>query len=240
MPLEHVAFDFVERCSRHRSASALLDDLLSCIKNFGYEYLILSGVPIANQKLEPLVELNGWPVGWFDRYTSRAYEKVDGVCLNSARSISPFYWADVPPAFRETTASKAVANEATEFNIASGYAVPMQSRRHWQSVVSMASPIKNHRVSQRELAAITMMAGFAASSVEAMRFPVPIQPLLTNREREVLQWWAAGKSAWEIGEILGLAESTVQRHTERIRAKYRVATTRQAVIEGIRTREIFP
>ena len=32
---------------------------------------------------------------------------------------------------------------------------------------------------------------------------------LTSRENEVLRWVAHGKSAWEIGEILGITKRTV-------------------------------
>lgn len=37
-------------------------------------------------------------------------------------------------------------------------------------------------------------------------------PRLTQREREVLRWTALGKSAWLIGEIMNLSESTVNFH----------------------------
>ena len=240
MSVEHVAFDFVERCNQCHKPSDLLDDLLSCIRLFGFEHLILSGVPVANQKLAPLVELNGWPDGWFERYVSEDHAKRDGVCLWSARSIHPFFWNDIPKPLLEAEGSVRVANEATAFGIRSGYAVPLQSRQHWQAVVSMASPIQKLELPSRDLAAITMMAAYAASAVEALLFPPTEEMVLSTREREILQWYAAGKSAWEISEILSISERTVEKHNERIRERFGVATTRQAVVEAIRQREIFP
>ena len=42
---------------------------------------------------------------------------------------------------------------------------------------------------------------------------------LTRREWDVLQWTAAGKSNWEMAQILGLSASTVGKHLEHIYSK---------------------
>lgn len=60
-------FDFVERCQKHKATGPLLTDLLDAVRNLGFDHLILSGVPLGGQKLAPMVELNGWPAGWFER-----------------------------------------------------------------------------------------------------------------------------------------------------------------------------
>jgi len=56
---------------------------------------------------------------------------------------------------------------------------------------------------------------------------------LTRREKEVLHWLACGKSNLEIGEILGIATSTVGKHLERVYPKLgvnnRVAAANMAV-----------
>jgi len=58
----------------------------------------------------------------------------------------------------------------------------------------------------------------------------PIAPYLTPRELEVLRWTAEGKSAWQIGEIMKLAECTVRDHQKSIRQKYGVSTLIRAVV----------
>lgn len=37
---------------------------------------------------------------------------------------------------------------------------------------------------------------------------------LSQRQREVLKWTAAGKTAWEVGRILAISEGTVRRHLQ--------------------------
>jgi DNA-binding CsgD family transcriptional regulator len=60
------------------------------------------------------------------------------------------------------------------------------------------------------------------------------QPNLTAREREVLTWIALGKSAWEIGEILGIAKRTVDEHAQTAARKLGAANRTQAVAIAVR------
>jgi DNA-binding CsgD family transcriptional regulator len=49
-------------------------------------------------------------------------------------------------------------------------------------------------------------------------------PALTKREREVVEWIAAGKRNAEIGKILGCSSRTVQKHVQHILEKLHVET----------------
>ncbi|MEO8133690.1 MAG: helix-turn-helix transcriptional regulator [Betaproteobacteria bacterium] len=62
---------------------------------------------------------------------------------------------------------------------------------------------------------------------------VPAQPELTQREREVLQWVAAGKTNAQIAEILAASPRTIGKHLENIYAKLGVETRTAAVNRGI-------
>jgi LuxR family quorum sensing-dependent transcriptional regulator len=66
---------------------------------------------------------------------------------------------------------------------------------------------------------------------------VPL-PSLSERERECLHWASAGKTDWEIGEILSISEKTANAHIERAKRKYNVATRVQAVVLALRAGEI--
>jgi DNA-binding CsgD family transcriptional regulator len=60
------------------------------------------------------------------------------------------------------------------------------------------------------------------------------QSNLTAREREVLAWISLGKSAWEIGEILGIAKRTVDEHAQTATRKLGAANRTQAVAIAVR------
>lgn len=61
---------------------------------------------------------------------------------------------------------------------------------------------------------------------------------LSEREREVLAWTAAGRRQADIAATLGLSERTVENHLRRIRRRLGVATTAQAVRVAVRNGEI--
>jgi len=67
--------------------------------------------------------------------------------------------------------------------------------------------------------------------------PTPMRPAarddLTVREREVLQWVAAGKTNSQIAEILSASPRTIGKHLENIYAKLGVETRTAAVNRGL-------
>lgn len=70
----------------------------------------------------------------------------------------------------------------------------------------------------------------------AKQQPSPGQPApsaLTGRERQILQWMSAGKTNWEIAQVLHISENTVKNHVQRILIKLKVNTRAQAVAKGL-------
>ena len=59
-------------------------------------------------------------------------------------------------------------------------------------------------------------------------------PHLTPRETECLKWAAAGKSEWEISQILGISEHTAERHLLNAKTRLGAVNRVQAVAEAIR------
>lgn len=56
---------------------------------------------------------------------------------------------------------------------------------------------------------------------------------LTTREKEVLQWSAAGKSSWEIGQIVSCTEAGVNYHFCNIRRKFGVRSRWVAMVMAL-------
>ena len=55
---------------------------------------------------------------------------------------------------------------------------------------------------------------------------------------DVLAWAAEGKSAWETGEILGIAKRTVDEHVQSASRKLNAVNRAQAVVAALRERFI--
>ena len=64
----------------------------------------------------------------------------------------------------------------------------------------------------------------------------PADPRLTDRERQVLDWLAGGKTDRDIAEILGISFRTVHKHLQRVYEKLGVENRTSAVMRAIRLR----
>jgi DNA-binding CsgD family transcriptional regulator len=89
---------------------------------------------------------------------------------------------------------------------------------------------------------------FATNCEHVEVVPLPegkhVEPGLTPRESEILEWVARGKTNPEIAEILLIAPTTVRRHLENVYAKLDVhtrtaAVTRHLGLLGSREREVI-
>lgn len=67
-----------------------------------------------------------------------------------------------------------------------------------------------------QMAGFALVTAYAQVAAEAVLVPRPDHALgaLSARQREVLKWTAAGKTAWEVGRILAISEGTVRRHLQ--------------------------
>lgn len=68
--------------------------------------------------------------------------------------------------------------------------------------------------------------------VPASNDPPPAS--LTRRELEALRWTMEGKTAWEVGKILGIAEQTAVRHLFNATRKLECVNKHQAVLKALR------
>ena len=81
---------------------------------------------------------------------------------------------------------------------------------------------------------------FAVYALEAaMRVLSPLcghaeRPNLTPRELEALRWTMEGKTAWEVGAILGISERTAVLHVNNAMHKLECTSKHQAVLKALR------
>ena len=238
MSFDAQAFDFINRLTGHMTVEAVLADLQREAAILGFDHFLVTGLPMPNEALKPLVMLNAWPEGWLDRYAECDHFRHDAVAQWALRSSEPFLWRDVPHQLMTSPKARRVMTEATQFGMGDGYVVPMFSSRHWQSAVAFASA-RPCRLPDRGLAAAQLMAISAVGRARRILGDVPAaRRLLTPREAECLTWIAAGKTMQDVADILGLSALTVQTHLRNIRQKMDVANVTQAVAEAIRFGEI--
>ncbi|OPG68833.1 helix-turn-helix transcriptional regulator [Pseudomonas ogarae] len=73
----------------------------------------------------------------------------------------------------------------------------------------------------------------ARSNFQSENSQPPEVVKLTRKETEVLQWSAAGKSSWEISQIINCSEAGVNYHFCNIRRKFGVNSRWTAVFKAL-------
>ena len=204
---------------------------------FGMHYAALVDVPGPGERLIDTALYLSCPPEWRTRYFEKNYFANDPAVLHIARTTDPFTWSEALACPDYTPAQRRVVHEAGEFDMHGGFVVPLVGLRTRTAVIELAGP--NKSLDTRERAELQMASMAVNTRLRAIFKPRrhPLPPL-SNREREVLQWAAVGKSDWEIGEILSISEKTVNAHIENVKRKYGVTSRIHAVVKGMNARAI--
>jgi len=89
---------------------------------------------------------------------------------------------------------------------------------------------------ERREAYVSLLIDEVKRQMAAMGPAKDLPPSLSLREREIALQVRNGRTSKEIGEILGIAEATVERHRHNIRKKYRIVDT-QANLASLLSQE---
>jgi DNA-binding CsgD family transcriptional regulator len=90
---------------------------------------------------------------------------------------------------------------------------------------------------QRVVADLQLFAVHAQDAAQRLLLPRALQPespALTPRELEALRWTMEGKTAWEVGAILGISERTAVLHVNNAMHKLGCINKHQAVLKALR------
>lgn len=230
-------FDFITESSRARDDREVLTCLDTAAKAFGMDCYAISGIPLPSERIDPYFMLNAWPAGWFERYVQENYVHVDPVIYRTKMSDEAFVWSEALADKPVTRAAKRVMNEATEFGMYDGYSVPLHSVGGFQAIVTFGA--RKVDLSQEQRGALHIISIYAHNRLRAFlsegrERSAPAVAKVTPREREVILWCAAGKTNWEIGQILGISEKTVQHEIASASRKLNSVNRAQLIAESIR------
>lgn len=187
--------------------------------------------------------ISTYPRPWTGHYADSHYERLDPVIRRALGDPEPFEWSARAGLGRLSKRQQQLFDEAAEFGIRCGLTIPIHDGRWPVAAVTFAADeyrLPFRRCIDKHTRVLQLMAmvfhGHARSRFtgELMVGGVALSP----RELECLQWAALGKSAWDIGCILGISRRTVVFHLENAKAKLGVRSTCQAVAHLAASRPI--
>lgn len=227
--------DCLQRLARASgSIDVLVGELASIVAELGFEYcsyVLKRAVPAAGQ--DAVAWASTYPEEWLERYFSHDYLRIDPLVKDSARRSGPLVWS---AAVREDAPE--FWEEAESFGVRHGWALTTFGRGGVSGVLSLArsgSPLTEDDLDDHEARLVWLAQvaqGFLSAASHAGK-PEGATEELTPREREVLRWTAAGKTADEIAIILGITTRTTNFHIMRCITKLDVANKTQAVAKAL-------
>jgi LuxR family quorum-sensing system transcriptional regulator CciR len=166
------------------------------------------------------------------------------VLVAAVQSFAPFLWADIPRLVPLSRPQRDFLDAAHAAGIGAAVAVPIHRPRGAQEAGSYSVfagccsfLMKNGAPLPLEsLAAAHYVGALAFDAAENLRGPrldTPRGPQLTPRQRDCVALVAQGKSDWEIGQVLGISESTVHKHIEDAKRRFGVPTRVQLVVRSL-------
>jgi LuxR family quorum-sensing system transcriptional regulator SolR len=223
--------------ARLAAATGSVDDVVRelsiIVQELGFEYcsyVMRTPFPLGS----PAVTWSStYPKRWLEHYFSHNYLDIDPLLQQASRDLSPVVWSD------ESFASQpAFWEEARAHEIRHGWALSTHGKHGTAGMLSLAR--SQHLVTESELANTEMKLVWLSHVVHGLISVVELEKLrpgpeleLTGREREVLRWTAAGKTADEVGTILGISERTVTFHITSSLVKLNVVNKTQAVAKAL-------
>lgn len=234
------ALDFVEKLRKSTDYEEMCRHIAAEMEWFGFSYVSTWSMPGPGDDPADCLLLNTRPKEYVDRYIEKNYMIRDPVVTELRTTLSPFTWSDLRNRRDLDKTEKAIINEALEFGADDGIVIPIVTP---SGSVALFSPCgRQPNLSDRARAALELIGMYSFHSLKrastALKRADAVHKPLSPREREIMQWVAAGKSDEEIGKILALSTPTVTWHVENAKRKLDAFRRTYAVVQAIRYGEI--
>lgn len=227
-PILEQAFSIVNETPDMAETIAKLRDFL------GVDHLVYHSSRFgASPSSDPYIRLT-YPAAWIKRYLQMGYVDVDPVLREGFRRTLPFCWDEVE--VRGAGEFAFMADALAHGVGPHGLSIPVTNKRGHRALVSLSfsrSANEWEAFKRERLGLLVDVANRLHRRVVRDVFGED-QPHLTQREIECLHLTAGGKSAGDIGTILGISAHTVRDHLKSARFKLDCARSTQAVSKAVK------
>lgn len=236
--------DFIYESNKSESSEVLIDCFLEFISGFGLNRFMLADLShdSTSDKEKNLGILVNYPEDWLTHYVVNHYVEYDPVYQKGLRTRSPFTWEEVRREFNSKEALR-VMDEAGEFKLCCGIGLSIQQPHGKIIGIGFAGSEKGVRCDKDALSMLyvaTHQLYTAHSDLLNIDSIYKNEINITDREREVLNWIAFGKSKAAIADILSVSESCIKRHCENMFRKLETNNLPSTVTKALRMGIIDP
>ncbi len=215
----------------------LLSEIVRFTQNLGFE--TVSAMTVIDHLLgeAEFITVDNTPSDFRDTFTDLSRARLDPVMQHCKRHSMPIIWDQAT----YTAAGRGDEwEQQAQFGFHTGVAMALHlpEGRHFFFGVDRDQALPRHPGELTRIVAdlqlFAVHAQDAAHRVLLPRSPLPGAPTLTPRELECLRWTMEGKTAWEVGSIVGITERTAGLHINNAAHKLGCANKHQAVLKALR------
>ncbi|HEX8166316.1 MAG TPA: autoinducer binding domain-containing protein [Beijerinckiaceae bacterium] len=229
--MAHKLEDFIEKTRRATTTDGVKNLLARALNGEGYDNLVFAST--RNRGLHEIVWAD-FPPGYVEAYRDHGWDRIDPVLEHAQRARRPFSWAEVTHPSTLTAEQRAFLDDCRAIGVHSGLTVPLHAPGQQVDLISVS--LRNEREAPIARApfvyALAVQAWLRHGELAAPSDKADA-PLLTGRELECLKWVKDGKTNWEIGKILSIAERTVEFHLTNVMQKLGASNRIMAVVVAI-------
>lgn len=179
------------------------------------------------------------PKGWLDYYHENGLQFSDPVWRAARVFGRPHTW-ELPRSIA-TYAEKKMLAEGEDAGLRCGISIPVCDSSGLKVNISVSSREKDAATNQYldEIVAVGTAFSFKCVSSSVLPEKISRKPL-TPKERECVQWAAAGKTYNEIAEIMTIGQRTVVTHIVHAMNKFGAANITSLCVMAMISKDIDP
>lgn len=220
-----------------RDRTEFRDEVVRFTKELGFDTVTAMTVVDHPLSETEFIAIDNAPEAYRESLESAENAMLDPVMQHCKRNSVPIIWD-------QSTYLSAGRIERWEDQAQYGYrtgiclALHMPEGRHFVLGVDRDQALPKDRTEvTRMVADLQLFAVHAQDTAMRVLVPKRLQPerpKLTPRELDSLRWTMEGKTAWEVGAILGIAERTAVLHINNAMHKLGCTNKHQAVLKALR------
>lgn len=222
---------------KSRNQQEFADELVAFTKRLGFE--TVSATLVIDHMLgeAEFITIDNTPRAYKDTFQNPKKGRRDPVMQHCKRQSVPIVWDQ---ATYVQGGLGEMWEEQARFGYASGIALAlhMPEGRHFFMGIDRDRPVPTEPVElTRVVADLQLFAVYAQDAAQRILVPAAARegsPSLTPRELESLRWTMEGKTAWEVGNVLGISERTAALHVNNATHKLGCVNKHQAVLKALR------
>lgn len=237
------AFEIMsEFLMRTRKASDL-ETISACLaesaRKLGFDHFALAHHGDIAAPAAGLVFLHDYPEHWAHMFADRSLHRIDPVQHAASIARHGFAWDELPALLPLSGEQKRMLVDARGAGLVQGYTVPVLASGELRASCSFVRSA-TAEMSSAVMTAAECLAHLAwSAAIRTVRpGPNPRPKMLSPRQRDCVVLMAMGKTDWEIGHILGLAENTVTAYLNHARTRFGVARRTQLALAALYAGEI--